>query len=329
MSKLCFDDRSTMIDLSPLIQQLKNSPMKAWANQLQAQFDKKLAIGHGDLERWSQAVQQLPDIPVDHLELQQAVAIQGQPNAEQSQALKQALEGLIPWRKGPFYFFDTHVDTEWRSDWKWERLQPHLNLKHKRILDVGCGNGYHMLRMLGDGAKCVVGVDPNWLFFCQFNAVKRYAPAANAWLLPFAFEELPENLQGFDSVFSMGVLYHRRSPIDHLYALKSALKPGGQLILETLVIEGDEQQVLVPEDRYAQMRNVWFLPSVAALALWIKRAGFKNVRCVDLNVTSTEEQRSTAWMKYLSLESFLDPKDPRLTIEGLPAPKRAIFIAEK
>ena len=318
-----------MIDLSPLIQQLKNSPMKAWANQLQAQFDEKLAIGHGDLERWSQAVQQLPDIPVEQLELQQAVAIQGQPNAEQSQALKQALEGLIPWRKGPFYFFDTHVDTEWRSDWKWQRLQPHLNLKHKRVLDVGCGNGYHMLRMLGDGAKCVVGVDPNWLFFCQFNAVKRYAPEANAWLLPFAFEELPENLQGFDSVFSMGVLYHRRSPIDHLYALKSALKPGGQLILETLVIEGDEQQVLVPEDRYAQMRNVWFLPSVAALALWIKRAGFKNVRCVDLNVTSTEEQRSTGWMKYLSLESFLDPEDPSLTIEGLPAPKRAIFIAEK
>ena len=318
-----------MIDLSPLIEQLQRSPMKSWAQSLPEQFAEKLAIGHGDLERWHNAVLSLPDIPVSSVDIQQSVNIQGSLNAEQSTQLKAALEGLIPWRKGPFTFFDCHVDTEWRSDWKWERIQPHIDVTNHRVLDVGCGNGYHMLRMLGDGAKCVVGVDPNWLFFCQFNAVKRYLEQPNAWLLPFAFEELPDNLEGFDSVFSMGVLYHRRSPIDHLYGLKSCLKNGGQLILETLVIDGDAQQVLVPDDRYAQMRNVWYLPSVEALSLWLKRAGFKNIRCVDVNVTSVEEQRSTHWMKYLSLESFLDADDPSLTIEGLPAPKRAVLIAEK
>ncbi len=111
--------------------------------------------------------------------------------------------------------------------------------------------------------------------------------------------------------------------------LKDCLVQGGELVLETLVIEGDAQQVLVPEDRYAQMRNVWFLPSVATLSLWLRRAGFTEVRCVDVSTTSTEEQRSTDWMRYQSLAEFLHPDNPSLTIEGLPAPKRAVMIARK
>ena len=114
-----------------------------------------------------------------------------------------------------------------------------------------------------------------------------------------------------------------------MLALKDCLVKGGELVLETLVIEGDQQQVLVPEDRYAQMRNVWFLPSVPALELWLRRAGFSDVRCVDVSVTTVEEQRGTEWMKYQSLSDFLDPEDHSKTIEGLPAPMRAVIVARK
>ncbi|MFT0211006.1 tRNA 5-methoxyuridine(34)/uridine 5-oxyacetic acid(34) synthase CmoB [Pseudomonas sp. F1_0610] len=318
-----------MIDFSPLIAQLEDTPLATWAKQLPDQFAAKLAISHGDLPRWKAAVDALPEITPNHIDIINKVAIEGTTTADQDSQILSALQGLIPWRKGPFDVFKTHINTEWRSDWKWERVRQHIQLKGRRVLDVGCGNGYHMWRMLGDGARTVIGVDPNWLFFCQYLALKKYQPTANIWHLPFAFEELPEKLEGFDTVFSMGVLYHRKSPIDHLYALKEALCSRGELILETLVIEGDAQQVLVPDDRYSQMRNVWFLPSVEALALWLKRAGFVDIRCVDINVTSIEEQRATEWMKYQSLPDFLDPKDPSKTLEGLPAPTRAIFIARK
>lgn len=63
----------------------------------------------------------------------------------------------------------------------------------------------------------------------------------------------------------MGVLYHRRSPLEHLWQLKDQLVQDGELVLETLVVEGDENTVLVPGDRYAQMRNVYFIPSALAL----------------------------------------------------------------
>ncbi|MCQ4241575.1 tRNA 5-methoxyuridine(34)/uridine 5-oxyacetic acid(34) synthase CmoB [Stutzerimonas stutzeri] len=317
------------LDLTPLAWRLAGTPLAAWANGLQQQLDTKLAVGHGDLPRWRRAVDALPDIQPDRIELRDAFRLESDCDEATRAVTHDALFGLSPWRKGPFEVFGVHVDTEWRSDWKWERVAPHLDLAGKRILDVGCGNGYYMWRMLGAGADSVVGIDPNWLFFCQFHAMKRYLSERPVWHLPMALEELPAKLEGFDTVFSMGVLYHRRSPVDHLLELKDCLLRGGELVLETLVVEGDESTALVPEDRYAQMRNVWFLPSVAALECWLRRAGFVDVRCVDVSITSTDEQRSTDWMRYQSLPDFLDPQDHSKTIEGLPAPMRAVLIARK
>ena len=318
-----------MIDLSPLARRLAGSPLAEWANTLQAQLDTKMEKGHGDLERWQSALDALPDVRPTHIDLLDGLTLDTDCDDQTRAQMRQSLMGLSPWRKGPFDLFGVHVDTEWHSDWKWSRVAPHINLKHKRILDVGCGNGYYMWRMLGAGAHSVIGVDPNWLFFCQFQAVQRFLQQEAVWHLPFPFEDLPANLEGFDTVFSMGVFYHRRSPIEHLLALKDCLVKGGELVLETLVIEGDVNQVLVPEDRYAQMRNVWFLPSIPALERWLRRAGFSDVRCVDVSTTTVEEQRATEWMKFQSLSDYLDPNDHSKTIEGLPAPMRAVIVARK
>jgi tRNA (mo5U34)-methyltransferase len=238
------------------------------------------------------------------------------------------LKQFMPWRKGPFYLHGVHLDTEWRSDWKWDRVAPHIqSLENRLVLDVGCGSGYHMWRMLGQNPKMVVGADPSQLFLVQFQAIKHFNPDPRIHLLPIGVEQLPE-LKAFDTVFSMGVLYHRRSPIDFLYQLKQQLRKGGELILETLVVEGDAQTVMMPGERYAQMRNVWYIPSTAALTVWMERVGFKNIRVVDIAPTSIEEQRATEWMDSKSLVDFLDPDDQNRTIEGYSAPLRAVLIAE-
>ncbi|WP_054773231.1 tRNA 5-methoxyuridine(34)/uridine 5-oxyacetic acid(34) synthase CmoB, partial [Methylogaea oryzae] len=248
----------------------------------------------------------------------------------QRSAIEQALRQLHPWRKGPYDIHGIPIDTEWRSDWKWQRLADHIAPLDKRlVLDVGCGSGYHCWRMLGAGARRVIGIDPTLLSVMQFLAVKHFAGDYPVDVLPLGIDDVPPDLQAFDTVFSMGVLYHRRSPMDHLLELKGCLKPGGELVLETLVIDGGLGQVLVPEGRYAKMRNVWFIPSCATLESWLKRCGYREVRLVDLCRTSTDEQRSTDWMRFHSLADFLDPANPELTCEGLPAPTRAVFLAEK
>lgn len=288
---------------------------------------------HGDMARWQAALDRLPILAAEQVSWNSSAvsATTEAPLPEQiQQQLQTALMALSPWRKGPFQLFDVYIDTEWRSDWKWERVIPHLApLAGRTILDVGCGSGYHMWRMLGEGAVRVLGVDPSRLFLMQFEAIKRYVgPQAPVHLLPLKMEDVPQRLKAFDTVFSMGVLYHRKSPLDHLQELHSALRSGGELVLETLVIEGKLGEVLMPEDRYAMMRNVWFIPSPDTLMLWLRRSGFRNVRLVDLNRTTMDEQRPTEWMGFNSLKDFVDPNDPLKTIEGLPAPLRAVIVAE-
>ncbi|AOY87047.1 tRNA 5-methoxyuridine(34)/uridine 5-oxyacetic acid(34) synthase CmoB [Marinobacter salinus] len=318
----------------PLLTELAQTGQEAWSEQLRAQLTHRFDDSpHGDMDRWLSALHRLPEFPDIEADLNNsAIALRTTENPIESRQaqLETALRGLMPWRKGPYDFFGTYIDTEWRSDWKWDRVSPYLSdLSGRRILDVGCGSGYHCWRMLGEGAGRVIGIDPGLLFMFQFLSVKHYLNDAPADLLPVRMEDLPENLAFFDTTFSMGVLYHRRSPLDHLLELKGTLRRGGQLVLETLVVDGPEGYSLMPEDRYGQMRNVWFLPSCDTLLRWLDRTGFRDARVVDVTETTISEQRSTDWMRFNSLQDFLDPTDPARTIEGYPGPIRATIIAEK
>ncbi|MCG3882283.1 tRNA 5-methoxyuridine(34)/uridine 5-oxyacetic acid(34) synthase CmoB [Psychrobacter sp. Ps3] len=292
---------------------------------------------------YQSSVARLPDLNVDSVNLNSSAIIINAPlnDSERKQALA-LLKQLMPWRKGPFQIghesSGIQIDTEWHSDWKWERVAPHLSpLKGRRVLDVGGGSGYHGWRMAGAGAQTVIIVDPSCLFYHQFMAIRHFVGAADindtgnyrTHYIPVPLEALPEHSQLFDTVFSMGVLYHRQSPFAHLQQLRGQLVKGGELVLETLVIDGDANTVLVPHDRYAQMNNVYFLPSVAALIGWLEKVGFREVRCVDIDATTIEEQRATEWMTYQSLADFLDSTDQSKTIEGYPAPKRATLIAKR
>ena len=321
-----------MIDYQPLYNNLLDAKADAWVKVLPQQLATALDLTrHGNLEQWQTVIECLPKLATTH-RLLDADAVQIGLSNDLSEAARMQLEhqlkALHPWRKGPYNLFGINIDTEWRSDWKWNRLKNHISpLKHRMVLDVGCGNGYHCWRMLGAGAKMVIGIDPLLLNVMQFQLVRKLHGEAPLYVLPLGIEELPYGLNAFDTVFSMGVLYHRRSPIDHLLELRDCLQPGGELVLETLVIEGRLGEVLLPEGRYARMRNVWFLPSCETLISWLKRCGFKNIRLVDVTTTSIEEQRSTEWMQFNSLKDFLSAENPQLTCEGLPAPKRAIIIA--
>jgi len=320
------------IDFETLYQAMTSENLQPWLQVLPQQinhilYEKK----HGDLQRWQQALSGLPVVTPSSCDLDSGRVRVGESadvDAATQDIIKQQLMQLSPWRKGPYELFGVHVDTEWRSDWKWDRIKDHIQpLTGRTVLDVGGGNGYHCWRMAAAGAKLVINVDPSKLFLMQYQALRHYLGDRGVYVLPLGIDDVPRKLKAFDSVFSMGVLYHRRSPMDHILHLRECLRAGGQLILETLVVEGDENTVLMPEDRYAQMNNVWFIPSCAMLHRWLRRAGLKDIHIVDVSETSTAEQRSTEWMQFQSLSDFLNPVNPKQTVEGYPAPRRAVITA--
>ncbi|GAA4816738.1 tRNA U34 carboxymethyltransferase [Marinicella pacifica] len=318
------------VQLNKLKEQVTNTELSAGFNQLSTlTLDVIKNINQGDLPRWQQAYENLPNLTIELIDLKaDAITVSGSCNDNQKQQLLTSLETLIPWRKGPFSLFDVEIDAEWRSDMKWQRLLDSLpDLTYKTVLDVGCGNGYYLLKMAAYQPQVLLGIEPGILQHVQFWAVQKYAQTM-ATMLPLKIQQMPKSFPYFDVVFSMGVLYHRKSPIEHLEHLKSLLSPQGTLVLETLIVDGDEQTCLVPAGRYAQMRNVWFLPSVAMLSGWLEKVGFKNVEVTDVSITTTEEQRSTEWMRFHSLPQFLT-EDENHTVEGHQPPKRAIFICQE
>ena len=324
-----------MINVPQFKKTIAQTAIAPWLQFLLDAVDQRYqAYTHGEIVEWENLLNELPEFPIKEIEIQQQVSVTSRSNLTENEKQKfiTQLKQLHPWRKGPFHLMGVDIDTEWRSDWKWERIRRQISpLKNRTVLDVGCGNGYHCWRMLGDGARWVLGIDPSQKFLAQFAIMQKYLQQDNCHMLPLGVEDMPREMgkHAFDSVFCMGVLYHQKSPIQLLYQLKNLLRAKGELILETLVVDGDQNRLLVPNSRYAQMRNVWFLPSTKMLEIWLEKCGFVDIRTIDVNQTSLNEQRTTDWMTFHSLENFLDSQDPNKTIEGYPAPKRATLIATK
>jgi tRNA (mo5U34)-methyltransferase len=300
-----------MFDFDALSACLDELGLARWNSELAPLLRERLTGStHGDWARWNAAVEALPTARGD------------------TARLRELLMTLHPWRKGPLQLDDIHIDTEWRSDWKWARLEGAIApLDGRRVLDVGSGNGYYALRMREAGAAVVIGVDPTLLYAMQFLAINVFAQDTGVFILPCRLEETPPADGVFDTTFSMGVIYHQRDPLAHLRQLASTLRPGGQLVLETLFLPGEDLRAETPPERYARMGNVWLLPTIPQLLRWVEDTGYSGIEVVDTSVTTIEEQRSTEWMTFESLRDALDPDDPSRTVEGWPAPRRVVVTA--
>ncbi len=344
------DDALQTADLGELVEPLRDAVQRAEQSP------------HGDQAKWQSVVAQLDDLTPSSCDFTGPIVRIGAAR-DCDLAVRAHIKGLLlqlqPWRKGPFALFGVCIDGEWRSNRKWARLAGAISdLRGRRVLDVGCGNGYYLWRMIGQGARLALGIDPGRLFITQFNAMKRYCSEYPAFVLPLTSGQFAgggggggeggdgsrgsgsgvgrgggggggDGSGGFDTVFSMGVLSHRRDPHGHLRELLRFVRPGGELVVENLLVEGGEEAVLIPSDRYAGMRNIHWIPSALALEEWLRRAGAIDIRLLGISTTTFAEQRATEWMGFHSLADFLDPRDLGKTREGHPAPRRGIFVCRR
>ncbi len=237
---------------------------------------------------------------------------------------------MMPWRKGPFELFDTHIDAEWKSNIKYNLLRKHFNLKDKKVADIGCNNGYYLFRMQEDKPKLLVGFDPSPLYKTQFDFINHFVKSKIVYEL-LGVEHLEIYDEKFDTIFCLGVLYHRSDPVAMLKSLFKGLENKGEVILDTFYINGEEEMCLCPESSYSKIPNIYFVPTIPALKNWCLRAGFSSFEVLETSTTDAQEQRRTPWIEGQSLEDFLDKDDKTKTIEGYSAPQRVYvkLIKEK
>lgn len=283
---------------------------------------RDIRVGKMDRKHWRPLLERLQVLQKGAFDCaldREAVTVSGFPDAEVEALCRE----LIPWRKGPFDVLGTAIDSEWRSSRKWDRLVPHLDsLENKRVCDVGCGNGYYMFRAAAQNPSLLLGIDPSEKFFLQFYFLQHFIrhPALQFEML--GVEHLTAFPQFFDVVLCLGIIYHQRHPLKMLKEVFDSLAPGGQAMIESMGLPGDDCLALSPPGRYAKAKNVYFVPTGACLVSWMQRVGFKDVTLVSSVPTTVDEQRATDWMPFESYPDFIDPTDSSKTIEGHPAPLR-------
>ncbi len=291
--------------------------------------ERKKWLTWKNIRPYQEAIKVLPEYKNVEVSLGDVVEIQidNLSDAEAAQIKETALL-MKPWRKGPFRINELFIDSEWQSQIKYNLLEPHVNLEDKIVGDIGCNNGYYLFRMLSQKPKKLIGFDPSAIYYSQFMFLDHFIKSGIVYEL-LGVEHVEFYEHKFDTLFCLGVLYHRSDPVAMLKSLFKGLNKGGELILDTFMIDGEEEMCLTPRDRYSKIPNIYFVPTVNALKNWCLRAGFESVEVLEIMKTDLNEQRKTEWIDTQSLEDFLDPNDPEKTVEGYPAPKRVYIKAIK
>ena len=285
-----------------------------------------------NVEPWYLQLQEACKIKKDNLVIDYgdwfSVGLKDALTQEEQEVILQTAKKLIPWRKGPFKVFGLEIDSEWQSNIKYNLIRPFFNLKDKVVADIGCNNGYYMFRMLEDKPKRLIGFDPSPLTLHQFEFINHFVKSDIIYEM-LGVEHLEFYNHKFDFIFMLGVLYHRPDPVGTLKSLARGLNSKGEILIDTFMIDGDEEMCLTPNKRYSKIPNIYFIPTIPALKNWLERAGFEDIEVLATTVTTSDEQRKTKWSFDQSLEDFLDPNDSSKTVEGYPAPKRVYVKARK
>ncbi|MDD3054898.1 MAG: tRNA 5-methoxyuridine(34)/uridine 5-oxyacetic acid(34) synthase CmoB [Aliarcobacter sp.] len=285
-----------------------------------------------NVEPWYLQLQESSKIEKNNLSIDYgdwfSVGIKEDVSIEEQEIILQTAKSLIPWRKGPFKIFGLEIDSEWQSNIKYNLIRPFFDLKDKVVADIGCNNGYYMFRMLEDKPKRLVGFDPSPLTLHQFEFINHFVKSDIVYEM-LGVEHLEFYNHKFDFIFMLGVLYHRADPVGTLKSLARGLNSKGEILIDTFMIDGDEELCLTPNKRYSKIPNIYFIPTIPALKNWLERAGFEYIEVLATTVTTSEEQRKTEWSFDQSLEDFLDENDKTKTVEGYPAPKRVYVKARK
>jgi tRNA (mo5U34)-methyltransferase len=149
---------------------------------------------------------------------------------------------------------------------KWKQIAPHLpaDLRGKRALDIGCNAGFYAFELARRGAEVLaVDVDEHYLRQARWAAAE-LGLADRVQLRRLGVYDLPRlDLEPFDVVLFLGVLYHLRHPLLALDIVAELTR--GSIVVQTLTMPGDER-LATPADLSIDDREQLTGPGWPAMA---------------------------------------------------------------
>lgn len=173
-----------------------------------------------------------------------------------------------------------------------------------RILDVGCGDGFHLdlLRNYGNKNWCLDGID------IDERAVEMAKKRGLNVTLGTIQDIENEREDFYDFAFTVQTIEHVEQPFEFLKAIKRVLKPGGRLVIVTDNTDSYDFKIFKKSHwgGYHFPRH-WNLFNRRNLAKLGEKAGFKTVK-IQTQVTPVN------WV-YSFHNRFVDTKKPQWLID--------------
>ena len=163
---------------------------------------------------------------------------------------------------------------------KWARLEPILGvlIPGKRVLDIGCNDGFYSIMCKKKGASEVVGIDIDPLRIKKANFLKEIFEMENIKFISKNFFRIDNIPQQFDIVLCLGLLHRVSDPASLLTKISSF---GTILILEWKYSPYDLflPRVLFLEElrknrTYQKFNPPYFRLSFSSIKEILKRKGF-------------------------------------------------------
>lgn len=139
------------------------------------------------------------------------------------------------------------------------RVRDNLDYKDKTVLDIGSYDGMFAFEAEQLGAQIVVATDCCYRAYVNFMLCLK---VLDSHVIPYynispynleerldtflteTFADIPPYHRLFDIVQYMGVLYHLRDPMLSLSQIRSCMKTGGHLLIETAGISGEDSLLI-------------------------------------------------------------------------------------
>lgn len=132
-----------------------------------------------------------------------------------------------------------------------------------RVLDIGCADGFFSFEAEKRGAAEVIAIDYRQSTTTGFSTIHQILGSNVKFYVDNVYNVSEAKYGKFDLVLFLGLLYHLRNPLLALDQVRSVVKTGGYLAVETQMID---QAFQLADGSFVPMAQV--SPQLADIPIW-------------------------------------------------------------